>query len=394
MRVAILTDALALRREGVMLRRVAIGLVDEGASVVSIEPRSVSGVTARSIGGGLIPHLIYEDRGLWLTRVLRCDRLRRDLFAAGGAPDVVHVLGRRAWRFGLEIARRSGSALCVDVHTRGGLHRLHGFENVASATFGAESERLDATDAEPGRGAAADRRPSFAAVAADRIVAVEAAEALRRTPVHTVPWGVHRRGEWRERRSERTRPAIAVLAEFGKPDLLRGVLAGLAELSGEPMIFVDEEASADGRMWKLAGELGIRDRVDVAPSLEAHRELTLQCDVLVAPGPTGRHRSVVLDAMAAGVAVVGRRDPLVEALHRSGVAWLLEGDEPASWASALREALEGGEAARDKVATAKRFVDEERRPSQHIEGLLTVYRSLANPQAIRFQTANAPSAAR
>jgi glycosyltransferase involved in cell wall biosynthesis len=198
---------------------------------------------------------------------------------------------------------------------------------------------------------------------------------------------VHRRGEWRGERPAEQRPGIAILAEHNKPDLLAAALAGVAKLPDDVMAFIDEEASGNGRVWKLAGQLGIRDRVDVVPSLEGNRELALRCDVLAAPGPTGRHRSVVLDAMAAGVAVVGIRDPLIEALNTPDFAWLLDEDEPDAWADAFREALGYTESARDRRIAAKSFVDEQRRPFAHIGGLLDVYTALTAPETIRFAQA-------
>jgi glycosyltransferase involved in cell wall biosynthesis len=179
---------------------------------------------------------------------------------------------------------------------------------------------------------------------------------------------------------------VCVLGEARHPGFVAPALEGLARVGIEAFVFIDEEADAKGSVWTLADKLGLRERIDLVPSLEENRELALRCDALLVPGPANRHRSVVLDAMAAGVAVAASRDPYVHVLNTPGLAWLVEGTAPEDWADQITGAITPGSGRDRRLADARRFVDEERSPSRHIESLQGIYQGVCDPDPIAFQT--------
>lgn len=376
MRIAFVTDDQVIRREGTMLRRVAIGLIDEGVTVLSVEPTSARETgPERTVSGGPVEHIAYEDRGLALTRPLRTDRISAAI-GRNGAPDVVHAIGVHAWRFGLDLARRLGAALCLDIHSARSVEQCGPFVRHASAVL---AKAAQARGVPP-------RETSVVCVAADPTIARAASERAPHTAIRTAPWGVHRRGEHSPLRGGGDQPvSVCVLGEARQPAFVAPALEGLAAISRPMLVFVDEEADARGAVWRQAERLGIRERIDLAPSLEENRELALRCDALLLPGPTHRHRSLVLDAMAAGVAVAATRDPLVHVLNDPELAWLVPDDSPAVWPQALRSALVESPERATRLAAARGFVDDQRSPSRHIQSLLEVYESVSEPATISFQ---------
>src|SRR5262249_2854729 len=113
--------------------------------------------------------------------------------------------------------------------------------------------------------------------------------------------------------------------------------------------------------------------ITLAPDMEALRRLTLSGDVLVLPEAQGEHRSLVLEAMARGMAVVAAAAPLVTHLADRRTARLGARADAALWARPLLEVPGGGLAAGGLGASGWRFVAEQRRVGTHVGLVVDAY---------------------
>ncbi len=376
-RVAMIVDAGFVRREASMINRLAIGFLDEGLVVELIGPRSL-GLQPRS---GPVRWSLWEDRGFGLTMGLRVRGVVGSLADRDAPPDVVHAFGTAAWAPAERVASSFGSSLVLDVNSRASLDRA-----VRRLSGGGGS-------GEDGSGGA---RAAY--VCADRVIGEALSSAVEGGVVRSVPWGVHRapprggagREVWGGAVEDVERPvSVCVLGEDGAPAFVDPVLRGLASVESPFLAFLDEASvrGAHGRLWRTVESLGLSERVDVSPGLEANRDVTLRCDVLVVPGPTGRHRSLVLEAMAGSMCVVASPDGLIECLSRDGLFYSAGSGDEAGYAAAIesacRDVIEGAEGG--VRGAARTYADEERRPWAHISGLMELYGELVGPEAIAFR---------
>ncbi|MFG0283694.1 MAG: glycosyltransferase, partial [Phycisphaerales bacterium JB039] len=158
-------------------------------------------------------------------------------------------------------------------------------------------------------------------------------------------------------------------------------LGRLAE-THNAMIFMDAEAGRRAGAAQLAREQGFASRFSLAPNLEGRRDPVLLGDVLLLPEALGEHRSIALDAMAAGMAVVALADPYVGALIDGRTAAVVQEPAADGWAEALSPLLASPEAAQALGERARQFIADERRASVHVASLLDGYEWLTSSPAI------------
>src|SRR5690606_5421874 len=123
-------------------------------------------------------------------------------------------------------------------------------------------------------------------------------------------------------------------------------------------------------------------RFSLAPNLEGRREPVLRGDLLLLPEALGEHRSIALDAMAAGMAVVALADPYVGSLIDGRTAALVKEPGADLWAAALSPLLEAADAAHALGERAREFVRTERRASVHVASLVDGYEWLTSSQSL------------
>lgn len=351
-----------------MLARLEIGLADEGHRVLHAVPASLADAglapDAPAVYSTPVP---YADSGLPLTGGLRAQSLLETIAATAppdaGRPaiDAVHAYGRSAWSMGERLARRTGSALLLEV-----------FDG-ASISPAAEAALLN---------------KSVHLVAADGPIAEQLAKRVDPSRVHSCPWGVHL-AEVAHDDEQIARGAgvltIAILTTGNDADSLRTAVKGAAALAGRPefvqrgvMLFVDAEVARQRPVWRWADEAGLGGRLSVIADLEGRREMVLQADVLMSPDCEGRQRSFLLDAMAAGMLIVARPDPLTSALIDGQTCRLVAGNTPESWAEAVGSLLGADHAAtaRQLGEAARAYVRGERLASRHVASVLAAYSKL------------------
>ncbi|MBL8764043.1 MAG: glycosyltransferase [Phycisphaerae bacterium] len=407
MRVLMLSDRSYATRERSMLFRLEVGLADEGVRVVHAVPRGCAsaGDGSLSDGGGgkafageedgssgpagagtsvLYAIEIEHDSTGWpLLRGAAAETLLESIARAvelgGPGPsqplvDVVHVFARdpATLVFAAEVARRAGSPALLEI----GEPDL--IETGARLAYRARH-------GEPEAGGvvllAADE-PMRAAI--ERVGRSRRWEGSESPLARLVPWGVHATsGVFRERSGQEAGgpDTLALVGLEGNEEELRSVLAGAARLTAggrELLLFMDSDETSASGAWAMCRRLGLVERVTLVGGLECRRDLLLRAGVLAHPVARGRHRSVTLDAMASGMPVVARRDPMIEWLDDPGL--VLHVAEPGGendWARALDAAMRPDRGAGERIERAFRYVSSRRQAHAHVRAVLDAYADAA-----------------
>lgn len=389
MRVLILTDALFALHERSLISRLEMGLAAEGDRVARAIPARVA---SRFDAELFAQAVTYEDSGLpWTVRararrllatLRRADELldaRRglsDSSLAASEPDVVHVFGGGAWDLGAAVAEQAGAGLVLEVWRAGLAGR--------------------AVRSKPREGAAVPTVLVAPDPHLERLVSLGVGTpADRESPaarVRLACWGVHAAPEPRTIFREGRSIGVMVVGSGREAGLYQSLVRGLATVArqrDDVMVFMDAGACERAGLWGEIRRLGLVPRVSLIEDLEGRRDLVLAGDVLVVPEGGGEQRSVVLDAMGAGVAVVAAEDPLNAALQ-DGITSVCVAPEVAGqggwsgprltgapWARAVGELIGAPERAREIARGGWRYVRDQRRASDHVRAVIEVYQSLA-----------------
>lgn len=356
-----------------MLRRLVIGLMDDAARVVLAVPLD----TLEFNAAPLATTVGYEDRGSRLARGARTRRLIKklgDLDPPLGSDDdlldVVHAWGAGCWPLAAELARATGAALALELTGADLLRKLRAHERRFSPA-GSDDEPLRASWIAPNAAlhrAAIEHEPNW--------------------PVALARWGVHPPDHPRRDRPEGAPASVSILSSGKDPGDLTPLLRGLADLAVDRedlLVFLDAAAVEHHHaVWKTADSLGMLDKLSVVADLETRRELFMQSDVLVYPEARGEPRSIILDAMAAGVVVVARADPYLEVTAVPDIAVLVTDNEPEQWSAALGDVLDHPSRFRAISAAARDRIAADRPVHKHVEALLAAYAHLTDPTPLEF----------
>jgi hypothetical protein len=359
MHVLILADRSMALRERAMLMRLEVGLADEGVRVVHGVPRAPGDAQPQGLYSTAVA---YDDSALAVGRTRRVRRFlhaveRAEQDAVGGEPgfDIVHAFGVGCWPFALEIARQTGAGVLLEL-----------WRSSAIAQAAVLASRQHPTDMR------------FAV--SESPIAAELRKRAGAAVVVRAPWGVHASSAPRPAFAG-TRPlAAALLADAGDARATRAALAGLAEATSaagvEFLLFLGTEDGAPAReaaVWSAARKLGILDRLSMVPEMEARREPVLQMDMLLLPEPTGRERTLALEAMGSGMIVVAVADPFIESLADGVTARLIAQQTPEAWRAGLTGLLSDRAAAADLGRSAHAWVRDHRAASSQVADVLRAY---------------------
>ena len=380
MRITLLVDAEFGLRERDMLVRLQVGLADEGLRVVFASPRSGSLVDApesRSSSpdesqqsvGVIAVHAVYEDRGMPWTLDARAARLAETL--AKSAPPrpeaprgAIHVFGHRAWNLAVRLAQRTGDGLVIEFHSAALRRRL---AHASSITALGPSVLI------------ASPEPALA-----RLVERERAGIATRV----IPWGVPIPAEPRAILAGERAPAILLVASGRDREACAAAVEAFAAVNvPDAMLCIDADVLHVARLWPLIKRLNLTSRTTLIPNLESRRELAiLGADIVIAPEARGESRSILLDAMAAGLPVIAGVDAALDSLIGGQTARLIAAPEPKLWTSAMAELLRDPEAARALGRTSRDAIRQHHRVSSQISLTLNAYEHLAGTLARVIET--------
>ncbi len=374
MRVLMLTDDAFATREHRMITRLEVALADEGVRVARASPEGRGPEHAAS----LAVVCEYEPGAPLLTVGARADRLLERLGAASPdwthkAIDLIHVWGEGAWTLAAAVAKRAGAGLVIEMWSHHLLARAKRFER----RLGKGVRLLWIT---PGD---------------------HTAEALRdtgvRSTVRVAPWGAHA-GDRPAAFSDPVRPvSAAVLATGRDPGSVSAALEGLALASRrheDLLIFLDDAAVArDHEVWRRLRDLRVLDRVSLLTNLETSREAVLHADLFVRPEASAEHRSIVLDAMAQGLCILTRRDPVVEALQRDQTCIVCPEPTALGWENTALAALDEPTRARTLGLAAQSWIRTRQSVSNQAAALFDAYERATRAAEPDKPADNAPAKA-
>ena len=367
MRVVIMAGRSFSSRERVLLQRLEVGLADEGVRVVHAIPSDSPLATETEVFTQVV---MYESHGLPWTRGIRSRHLVERLDALPRAADervadVVHSFDD-AWPFAVEVARQTGAALAVDFWCASMTRRAGTIRAAAHDLAGLVMLTPDPT--------------------LERMVRQEVEDVSVR---HT-PWGVHCPSESRSILAPERAPAVVVSGAGSDRAALGAAVEGLARVAAghdDLMVFCDAHAARRADIWPLVRKLGLESRFSLTPLLEGRRELALRADLLVIPEALGEFRSLTIDAMASGLAVVSAEDPVLGYLQDGRTAHLIAQADPSTWAQAIASLLDDPARARALGASAREFVRTEHRVSVHIATVIDAYEWMTAGDAMRIREA-------
>lgn len=370
MRVLHLFDHGFATHEHAMRARLELGLADEGVRVFSALPESLADASADA-DELFSTSLHYRRAGPFTTRRSRASALIASLEerAPSGASersvDVVHAFGGLVWEMAVEIGRQTGAAVVCEVWRSGLVQRARSMRSLA------------------GQGV-----PAALAVPAEALA--RELQDLADLPVRVTPWGVSKPPP-----STDTEPAhtlsIMISATGRDQPRLRAVIEAFAVFSSKhpgSLAFIDGAAADRAPVWTWIEELGLTDRVSIVGSFAEGRDLVLRGSALLAPEALGEYRSLLLDAMAAGVPIVAAADPRVDWLLDKQTAWIIEGTTSDAWAGTLERLLatdnSPNDTAQGLIASAREYAGQNHRMTGHVAAVLGLYESLLAEPTIPF----------
>ncbi len=364
MRIVVMPGRAFASRERSLLQRLEVGLTAEGMRVVHAIP---AGSRLASEPDVFSQVLAYDARGLSFTRGIRARRLVEQLRALPRgsdeqAVDVVHAFDD-SWPFAVEVARATGAALAVEFWSQAMTKRASAIRSAAHDVAG------------------------LVLLAPDRAIERLLQREVDGVSVRYVPWGVYCPTETPPILQPERAPSLVVSATGADAAPLEALIEGLAlvmERHADLMVLFDAHAARRANVWPMIRRLGLEDRFTMTPLLEGTRELPLKADLFVLPEAVGEYKSITLDAMAAGMAVVAMDDPSLSCLQGGQTARLVAGPDPVLWSQAILELLDHPDRARELGTSARAYVRAEHRVSVHVANVVDAYEWMTSGDAIRI----------
>ncbi len=348
MHVALLANTAWLDEELPLFQHLVVGLIDEQVRVAQVVPEARLDDEA-SVFGEIV---YWRDTGWRWSR--RRSLYQLDQVLDGLGVNLIHALDGRMWRGATELGKRisapvvysSFSALDIPLAARLG-PRL----DPTRAWFTAASEPL--------------------ASALTRVLPDTFSVELLRT-------GVHKQAP--EHASGEDEIVCIVIAGNGKLDpavdaLLQGA-AALVQDHPQTHLFFDGQGADQRDVWREAKRLGLLSHASFIPRRLGHRELLLRADVVVHPQSSGRMRGITLQAMAHGLPIVVRHDPMIDDLIDGLTARVLDAPDAAAWHTALADLVKDPTRRRTLGLGARQWVNQHRLASTSVAQALHAYRSL------------------
>jgi hypothetical protein len=373
MRVVHISGRGFAKRESELLRRLEVGLIDEGVGVLRVRPRGLLGENTAGLGARVAYNTSRIPRlGPSLPARTLKEIDRQLAGSTANSIDVIHAWGSTCWHTALHLAKLTGADLVVSLHDRTALHRAKWLESRAKHLA----------------------LPKPLAIAPDQAHAQALVGHGSNISVRVVPWGVHLHAgqDTRAAADAEHVPSICVVGSGSSPREIDALLDGLSRVASkhnDALVFFESAlVTRHGRHWKRIRELGFETTPTLIENLESHRKTVLEADILVAPDSSGEYRSIVLEAMGSRMSVVVRRDPLVD-LYKDDHGIIVVTDPlAAAWEAALCDGL-NPDNRRARATTARRYIEQHHLAFQQVRGLIESYESLRADDPILLHQSSA-----
>jgi hypothetical protein len=141
-------------------------------------------------------------------------------------------------------------------------------------------------------------------------------------------------------------------------------------------------------IWREANRLDLLGNLSAITDASPLRALLTRCDVLLVPEASGEMRSLLLEAMAAGMAIVAADDPALDLLVDGVTAAVVGGrPHPEHWGSAIRRVLTSPHHAASLGREAHRRVLLKHRVRDHVHGLRGTFERIMSGGSYSFAEA-------
>lgn len=360
MRALILVDSAFAVRERTLIARLGVALADEGVRVQIGLPTGTKALAGIELLG---EPLGFRHQGLAITRAARARRLveRAQEEIEGDAPWVVHAFGGGLWTFAVEVASQLHAPTVLEVWRSGLCDRALSFRT---------------SDETPILFLAPDRM-------IERKILADGASAA----VRLARWGGHVPGAPVRTLRDPAEPSIMIVGNGNDAPSLIAAFEGATRICSEdrkPLIFIDADGARKAGIWRRARELGMLDRVTLVDRMEDRRELVLRGDILAHPERLHEHRTIVLDAMGAGIPVLAGADADVEAFIDARTCIAVARPDADAWASAFEMIVADPDGARALGDSARDFIRDGRRFSSYAAAVHDAYEWLVSADAVPF----------
>jgi hypothetical protein len=358
MHVAMIVDEERLGQDEAMLDRVAVGLRGEGVELTNVRPPA--GVADADVEAEAFTTDLLTSRRVLppmrreMTRVL-AESIERV------APEVLFAHGERAWRLGIDLARRLERPLALEVWSAGQVRQLPRGRKAALVA---------------------------ALVAPTAALADALGEQIGRDLVCCVPLGVAIPPRPREIFGE-SPVALAVIGGGRDVPAYRAMLGGLSRLShdGPPIqAFVELRGPYEHEIWRHARRLDLLDSISAIGDANHHRSLLTCCDALVVPERFGEIRSLRFEAMASGIPVIASHDPYLDMLTDGVNAEVVAEPDTEAWARGLRRLVSDPDHARALGEAGRAQVTERNRTRTQISRLSEILSRVATGGTYAFES--------
>lgn len=377
MHTLLLADHLTCTNEHARLARLSIALSDAGFTPVLATPAhqpAPQGVLCSTI----VP---FAVRGFSFSLARRAreflDRLpdHFSLSPSDHEPSsraVVHVLGRDAWPFAMQLRQETGVPTVFEL---------------ARAADAVPLARLIRR---------AGHAPASIAVVAPGAAIMDRFRRLAPgVPVSIARWGVHAAASLPSLSSVFSPSSAAIFAPVpsASESDVRCVLeafAMLAATSPDVLLFLDSRAAEHHAAWRVARRFGLLSRLTLVADAEHRAEHFLQTSLLIVPQRLAECRTLLLSAMAIGTPIIARADPDADWLVNDQTAFLVGHGAspartphatPADWAAAISIAVANPDAVVRLRVSAHRFVREHHTVPAYASALIDAYEACVSTAA-------------
>lgn len=364
MHLAMIIDEQRLAQEYMMLNRLAVGLIGDGIQVTRIVPAEAASeyIQLKEQRMALAGRLETDMNVLPWLRSTRARQLATAMDKR--PPDVILAFGEKAWSIGLDLAKHMNRPLMLDVWSPQQIRRIptekKAQEISAFVTSSKAMKNMLCRVVDPGL-------------------------------VSVVPYGVPIPKSGQRIFAAPNDLVTASVVGSGR-DLAgyRALLDGLKRFCSttpQLQIFLELRGPHQQDIWRYAKKLKLLSQISTFPEAAPHRKLLTQCDLLLMPEHYGEINSLLLESMACGMMVLGRRDGLLEMMIHENTALLIDEDSPAEWAQNLERALQEPEFSQMIGESARKHVIEHYSSSQQVQELSNLLERVVTGGSYTFSKA-------
>lgn len=361
MHIAMIIDNGRLMQEHAMLKRLCIGMLDRGVRLTRIVPERIDSeaVLASERRLALVPRLRTRLKVLPWVRAGRTAELASAMERA--LPDAIYAVGADTWALALDLADAIDRPIALDVWSaalaqaaprKRAAKQIGGYIVPTAPLADLLRQRVDSDlVSHVPMGAAIGSTPQRAF--ADKQQAVSAAIVG----------------------SGRDLPAYRHLLEA-----LRRIVRDVPQLQ----IVLELRGPHEHDIWREVGRQGLHHAVSPIRDTSLHRPLITQCDTLIMPECLGEASSLLLECMAAGMAIIAREDPMLDVLEHGKSGLLLAGDDAQRWDDPLARCLGDALYARNLGRNAREVAVRSHSSSIHIARLLATIERIVKGESYAF----------